>query len=300
MWAVHRKKTWLQAFQTMRYFTTFQEGDFCMLRQVRSNKKIFAGPLCPGGQRGTKEGVISHDCIIGKKPRSLIKLHNDMSSTYLDSVPRSIQKMHAVLLVQLLDLEPGHRVLEAGTGNGSLTLHLARAVAGRDGKVDTFDLKSEHARTAQRHVQRFSRGRYTSTVNFHVGSVGDALMALNPSEYDGIALDMPEPSEQIPKLLPFLRNDRFIVCYLPNMTQVLALGQFIEDLPLMMEDCLEVDWKEWEVRSTQIRSRLKEDEKQLTPANAKAWICRPINFDVKGHTAFLVKLRKIDAVSKEE
>lgn len=76
MWAVHRKKTWLQAFQTMRYFTTFQEGDFCMLRQVRSNKKIFAGPLCPGGQRGTKEGVISHDCIIGKKPRSLIKLHN--------------------------------------------------------------------------------------------------------------------------------------------------------------------------------------------------------------------------------
>lgn len=76
MLAIHRKKTWLQAFQTMRYFTTFQEGDFCMLRQVRSNKKIFAGPLCPGGQRGTKEGVISHDCIIGKKPRSLIKINN--------------------------------------------------------------------------------------------------------------------------------------------------------------------------------------------------------------------------------
>ncbi|KAG0737145.1 hypothetical protein G6F57_007172 [Rhizopus arrhizus] len=293
MLAIHRKKTWLQAFQTMRYFTTFQEGDFCMLRQVRSNKKIFAGPLCPGGQRGTKEGVISHDCIIGKKPRSLIKINND-SAVYMAHFPTLGE------YVQLLDLEPGHKVLEAGTGNGSLTLHLARAVAGRDGKVDTFDLKSEHSRTAQRHVQRFSRGRYASTVNFHVGSVGDALMELNPSEYDGIALDMPEPSEQIPKLLPFLRNDRFIVCYLPNMTQVLALGQFIEDLPLMMEDCLEVDWKEWEVRSTQIRSRLKEDEKQFTPANAKAWICRPINFDVKGHTAFLVKLRKIDAVSKEE
>lgn len=269
-----------------------------MLRQVRSNKKFFAGPLCLGGEKGAKEGMISHDSIIGKKPRSLIKInsgiymaHFPTLSEYVVNVPRQCTPIYpkdACSIVQMLDLEPGHNVLEAGTGNGSLTLHLARAVAGGGdtvGKVDTFDIRREHSRTAQRHVQKFSRGRYDPIVNFHVGSVGDKLVEMmEPQEhFDGIALDMPEPSEQIPKILPYLRNDRFIVCYLPNMTQVLALGQFIEEFPLVMEDCLEVDWKEWEVRSTHIRSKVKEEEQKQgsMTVDAKAWICRPINFDVK-------------------
>ncbi|KAI9281611.1 S-adenosyl-L-methionine-dependent methyltransferase [Sporodiniella umbellata] len=308
MFRLHRRSTF--ALQQVRLFTTFQEGDFCMLRQVRSNKKLFAGPLLPGGERGTKEGVILHDSIIGKPPRSLFKVnggvymaHFPTLNEYVVNVPRQCTPIYpkdACSIVEMLDLEPGHNVLEAGTGNGSLTLHLARAVAGGGdtmGKVDTFDVRSEHSRTAQRHVQKFSRGRYQPVVSFHVGSVGDTLETLKePGEYyDGIALDMPEPTEQIPKILPYLKNDRFIVCYLPNMTQVIALSQFLDHLPLVLEDCLEVDWKEWEVRSTHIRSKLKEDE-AATLADTKAWICRPINFDVKGHTAFLVKLRKIAPV----
>lgn len=82
-------------FQTIRLFTTFKEGDFCMLRQVRSNKKFFAGPLCLGGEKGAKEGMISHDSIIGKKPRSLIKInsgiymaHFPTLSEYVVNVPR--------------------------------------------------------------------------------------------------------------------------------------------------------------------------------------------------------------------
>lgn len=198
----------------------------------------------------------------------------------------------------MLDLEPGHRVLEAGTGNGSLTLYMARAVAGGGdciGKVDTFDIRESHSNTAKKHVERYSRGRYKPVVSFHLGSVGEKLAEMmEPKEhYDGIALDMPEPNEQIPKLLPYLKNDRFIVCYLPNMTQVLSLAETIMDLPLVMEDCIEAEWKEWEVRATHIRSRQsKQEEGDTKPLTPDAWVCRPKNFDVKGHTAFLVKLRK--------
>lgn len=215
----------------------------------------------------------------------------------------------------MLDLEPGHRVLEAGTGNGSLTLYMARAVSGGGdciGKIDTFDIRETHSNTAKKHVERYNRGKYNPIVSFHIGAVADELPELmEPNEqYDAIALDMPEPCDQIPRLLPYLRNDRFIVCYLPNMTQVLALAELIIDLPLVMESCIEAEWKEWEVRATHIKSRIPKksvtEEETLSeggelsttssPLPTDAWVCRPKNFDVKGHTAFLVKLRKSAAV----
>lgn len=60
----------------LRSYNTFEQGDFCMLRQVRSNKKFFVGPLEQTGERGVKGGAIAHDSIIGKKPRSVIRTAN--------------------------------------------------------------------------------------------------------------------------------------------------------------------------------------------------------------------------------
>lgn len=68
------------ARQSVRLFTTFEQGDFCMLRQVKTNKKFFIGPLEVTGERGMKGGNISHDNIIGKKPRSIIRTSNGKSS----------------------------------------------------------------------------------------------------------------------------------------------------------------------------------------------------------------------------
>ncbi|CAO0795255.1 unnamed protein product [Mucor circinelloides] len=312
-----------KAFKGKRGYHTFELGDFCMLRQVKSNKKVFVGPLEQSGERGVRGGIIRHDSIIGKKPRSVIREDNDQFGymahfptleEFVVNVPRACTPIYpkdASTIVQMLDLEPGHRVLEAGTGNGSLTLYMARAVAGGGdcvGTIDTFDIRESHSNTARKHVERYSRGKYKSNVSFHIGAVADKLPEIMVAEeqYDAIALDMPEPCDQIPRLLPYLRNDRFIVCYLPNMTQVLALAELIIDLPLVMEDCIEAEWKEWEVRATHIRSRLKLKEENgpetlsTTEVAASippdAWVCRPKNFDVRGHTAFLVKLRKSAAV----
>jgi tRNA (adenine57-N1/adenine58-N1)-methyltransferase len=47
-----------------------------MLRQVRSNKKFFVGPLEKSSERGVKGGQIAHDSVIGKKPRSVIRTAN--------------------------------------------------------------------------------------------------------------------------------------------------------------------------------------------------------------------------------
>ncbi|KAI8350621.1 S-adenosyl-L-methionine-dependent methyltransferase [Choanephora cucurbitarum] len=291
-----------------RSYATFEQGDFCMLRQLKTNKKMFVGPLEEAGERGLRGGKITHADIIGKKPRSVINTQDDSYKymvhfptleEYVTHVPRACTPIYpkdAATIVQLLDLEPGHRVLEAGTGNGSLTLYMARAIFdGTDGtsQLDTFDIREAHSNTAKKHIERYARGKYSRMVQCHIGAVADQLpMLTEPNEqYDAIALDMPEPNDQIPRLLPYLKNDRFIVCYLPNMTQVLSLAEQIIDLPLVMEACIEAEWKEWEVRATHIRSRLVDGD-----GKPDAWVCRPKNFDVKGHTAFLVKLRKSGAI----
>ncbi|KAI8136721.1 S-adenosyl-L-methionine-dependent methyltransferase [Fennellomyces sp. T-0311] len=272
-------------------YSTLREGDFCMLRELKSNRKYLVGPLEVGQHKDHKGGLIPHGELIGMSVRSTIRTHNGATGfmihkptldEYVVNVPRSCTPIYpkdASAIVQMLDIEPGHQILEAGTGNGALTLYLARAVSSQ-GRIHTCDIREGHSNTAQKHVQRYERGRYKDSVTFHIGDVCEVIFP-EDTMFDGIALDMPAPTESIEKLLPVLRNDRFIVCYLPNMTQVLDLVRAIRDLPVVLESCIEVEWKEWDVRATHVRS-----------TEELAWVCRPKNFDVKGHTAFLTKLRK--------
>lgn len=62
-----------RAIKHVRFYKTFEQGDFCMLRQVKSNKKVFVGPLEETGERGVKGGAIAHSSIIGKPVRSVIR-----------------------------------------------------------------------------------------------------------------------------------------------------------------------------------------------------------------------------------
>ncbi|KAI7867094.1 S-adenosyl-L-methionine-dependent methyltransferase [Spinellus fusiger] len=293
------QRTYLQR----AHYGTFQHGDFCMLRDVRNNKKFFVGPLETDSSRNVKGVLIAHTDILHQPARTIVRghkgntgymLHFPTLEEYVLNVPRACTPIYpkdASTIIHLLDIEPGHRILEAGTGNGALTLYLARAVG--PGKVDTFELNETHSKTAIKHVTRFQRGRYLSAIDFHSGNVVDVLPGIGQLDsYDGIVLDMPEPNLAWPTLLPYLKNDRFLVCYLPNMTQVLSLMEKVRGQPLAMESCMEIEWKEWEVRATQLRNRPPEEEGE----SSLAWVCRPKNFEVRGHTAFLVKLRKCDAV----
>ncbi|KAL8724173.1 MAG: hypothetical protein Q9166_008099 [cf. Caloplaca sp. 2 TL-2023] len=107
-------------------------------------------PLRINGKTGTRYGEVEHGNIIGKHHRSVVvtskgnnlRVQNPTLEEYILLTPRLVTPIYpadANLIVSLLDLHPDTReatpgtdpaieILEAGTGHGALTLHLARAI----------------------------------------------------------------------------------------------------------------------------------------------------------------------------
>ncbi|KAJ2780638.1 hypothetical protein H4R18_003342 [Coemansia javaensis] len=295
---------------------------------ARGGKQALVGPLRAGGEYGTRRGTVRHSDIIGRAARARVDavtaagaggrfmVHFPTLAEYVVLCGRQCTPIYpkdAAAIVAMLDAAPGARLLEAGTGNAGLTMHLARAV-GPAGTVFTAERDRARAEHARQTVARFRRGALLPSIAFHVGALGDVVReivgAADPQLaarlggsadeqwraggnlvaplFDGVVLDMPTPWTQLPLVFGFLKTDRYAVCYLPNMSQVVELVQRCRPWPLIVEDVVEVDWRSWDVRPAVVRS----PEGAL--AAGEPMVCRPTHTPT-GHTAFLVKLRKCAA-----
>lgn len=141
--------------------------------------------------------------------------------TLSSRVVAPIYPADAEVIVGLLDLHPDAaspaeegeviRIFEAGTGHGSLTLHLARAIhaanahlpssisddhdgdGGGDGGqhvnenerkralIHTLDISPKHSAHAQKTIANYKRGLYTRNIAFHVGTPSSFLTSHSPS-----------------------------------------------------------------------------------------------------------------------
>ncbi|MCJ1243102.1 hypothetical protein MMC30_000299 [Trapelia coarctata] len=116
-----------------------------------STRVVFTKPLEVTKKVATKWGNISHDSLIGKSARDIVRLstgrefrlHFPTLEEYVTLTPRLVTPVYpadANLIVSLLDIHVSPQksrpedlpleILEAGTGHGALTLHLARAIHG--------------------------------------------------------------------------------------------------------------------------------------------------------------------------
>ncbi|KAJ1972178.1 hypothetical protein H4R35_004820 [Dimargaris xerosporica] len=360
--------------------TPFAPGDYVVVRDCSLNRSALRGPLTPGDKLPTSSGLIAHDEILGQLNRAYVLDHKRRRhivtyptlDEYIQLTRRHCTPIYpkdAAAIVSLLDLSPGAVVLEAGTGAGSLSMHLAQSIGGYGldgfhpaGRVDTVEVRRDHFQKAQELISNFQRGKLLPWIRFHRGSLG-ALIAelaeqeaesplveqlgpcngsktlpviprtaarLNCQAYDGAVLDLPNPWRELAAVTSVLKTNRFVVCYLPNMSQVLHLIRAIRHQPslrslLVVEDVVEVLWRAWEIKATTIRQPSpsstsdsaslpspdtdKERERDqgavsataepADPASTEAWVCHPERRPV-GHTAFLVRLRKVQPAPARE
>lgn len=129
-----------------------------------------------------------------------------------------------------LELLPGAVVVEAGTGSGSLSHALARAV-GSSGHLHTFEFNAQRAQLA---AAEFTANGLAKHVTCRHGDVCapdfsyETAAGLAPSSVDAAIFDLPQPWDAVARFAPYLRPGGRLCCFSPCIEQV---ARTLEALP---------------------------------------------------------------------
>lgn len=189
--------------------------------------------LASGGTFHTTKGAISHDALIGGPDGNVVvsaggvayvafrPLLEEVTVTMPRGAAVIYPKDAAQILVQT-DIFPGARVLEAGVGSGSLSMHLLRAIGG-EGRLYSYERRADFAAIAQRNVEAFFGAPHPA---WEV-RVGDLVETIGPEPVDRAILDMLAPWECIEAVGGVLVAGGLLCCYVATATQ---LGRTMDTL----------------------------------------------------------------------
>ena len=183
----------------------------------------------------THSGALSHDDLIGRHEGTEVRTSKGMVLTafrprladFVLKMPRGAQVIYPKDVGQILtfaDIRPGLRVIEAGTGSGSLTIALCQAV-GQEGRVVSYELRAEHMEQAVSNIEAFL-GKVPDNLDLRPGDLSEIVST--GERFDRAVLDMPEPWGALAALGDVLDPGGIVCAYLPTTIQiqqlVVALG----------------------------------------------------------------------------
>ena len=208
-------------------------GDKVLLIDGRDRRYMVT--LATGKQWHSHMGTLDHDELIGQLEGIRLTTSNGgkvlaFRPTLADFVKKMRRGAQVVypkdigLILVYADIREGARVLEAGTGSGSLTLALARAV-GDAGQVISYELRDDHHDQAVENIAAWYSG--TSKPENLELRVGDVFEGVPDTDFDRLVLDLPEPWKAIGATTESLVPGGVICCYLPTIPQV---SQTVETL----------------------------------------------------------------------
>ena len=140
------------------------------------------------------------------------------------SLPHRTQILYAAdiaLVCTLLELAPGSIVLETGTGSGSLTHSLARAVSPR-GSVYTFEFHAGRAARAREEFERHGllENELVIPRERDIQQDGFGADLEEAGDSDACFLDLPSPWRAVPSAARCLRPDGVLCSFSPCVEQV--------------------------------------------------------------------------------
>jgi tRNA (adenine57-N1/adenine58-N1)-methyltransferase len=197
-------------------------GDLAQLVGLRH--KHFILTLQTGAEFGTHRGVLKHDDLIGKPWGSQVFSHNGSPffllqpslADLINELPRTTQIMYPKdigFILITMGIGPGQRVMEAGTGSGSMTTALAHAV-GSEGRVYSYEAKQDAQNLARKNLTRFG---LASRVDF---KLRDIQHGFDETDIDSFFLDVPNPYEYTAQVRAALKPGGYLCCLIPTFNQV--------------------------------------------------------------------------------
>eukprot|EP00850_Spirogloea_muscicola_P004098 SM000017S02838 [mRNA] locus=s17:492745:497198:- [translate_table: standard] len=204
-----------------------QDGDLVVIYERHDRMK--AVRVAKGEQLQNRYGVFNHHDWIGIPYGSKVFAARGAGFIYLLAptpelwtlvLPHRTQILYAAdiaLVVTGLELRPGSLVLESGTGSGSLTTSLARAVA-PSGAVHTFDFHEARATAARNEFEQNGLANVVTVGQRDIHGSGF------PAHFKGCAdaafLDLPGPWLVVPSVAACLRPDGRFCAFSPCIEQV--------------------------------------------------------------------------------
>ncbi len=202
-----------------------QANDTVLL--ISEDGKKFYIRLMPGFRQHTHQGIIDHDQIIGQPLGR--KIISTTGHTYLVVEPSLAELMKEVKrktqiiypkeagrIIFKLNIYPGRRIIEAGSGSGALTLALARFVA-PTGRVYSYELRPDMLSNAQANIEKVNLAEF---VQF---KQRDIEQGFDETEVDAVFLDVREPWKFLTQTKSALKSSGFFGAIVPTTNQVGAL-----------------------------------------------------------------------------
>ena len=254
-----------------------RDGEPVLLIDRRRRRYMIT--LRGGGTSDLRGGKVSHDDLVGRDEGGTIRstrgerflVVRPTMAEFILEMPRGAQVVYPKDLGAIVigaDLFPGARVLEAGTGSGALTMALLRAV-GPGGRVVSYEIRDEFARTAERNLQRFLGP--TESLALRRRDIYEGVAA-EDLPLDRIILDVPEPWRVVPHASQALSPGGIFLAYVPTVPQAVETTEAL--------------------RASGTFALIETVEVLLRPWNIEGRSVRPVHRMV-GHTGFLTTARRV-------
>lgn len=256
----------------------FREGDLCTIRIIKKN---FLVRLKRDGVLHTNKGYIRHQDVIGAFPGTVLYTNLNKPAYVFEpsledlifSVKRTTNISYPkeiAWMAYYLGLKNGKKVLEAGTGSGSLSIALAYFVS-PEGRVVSCERREDILEEARKNIEFAGMLEY---VELRKGNLSEAVT--EKDFFDGCVLDLPEPWNEIDVVKKALKPGAPLVIFLPTINQVERTVQKLRGSGFLPPETIEILHRQWDVKKDASRPE----------------------FEMRGHTGFLIQTRKL--ISEDE
>ena len=206
-----------------------QPGDLVLI--VGKDHKESIVRMQAGKEHQSHNGVLQHDHVIGKRWGSTVYTHlhyaYQLLPPSLEQLVRGVRRATQIIypkdigyVLMKMNIGPGTKVLEAGTGSGGLTLAMARMVM-PGGHIYSYESRPEIQTLAQRNLENVGLANY---VTFNIRDIAEGF---DERGMDAVFLDVREPWHFLEHAHTALKGGGFFGSLLPTTNQVSVLLHYL-------------------------------------------------------------------------
>ena len=236
-----------------------KENDFVLF--YLSPRKKWLIQVSPGKQVHTHAGYIEVEEVIGKEygqsvmtnTKQEIYLLYPRLNDYIFKSKRATQILYPkdmAIIASWTDLSHGKKVIEAGTGSGSLSCFIANLIR-PDGHLYSYDVREESHEIAKKNIEKAGLSEFVTL------QIKDAKLGLEEKDMDVAILDLGDPWTLIKTMKDCLRPGGTLASVSPTINQVEKVVIELQNEGFLEIETLEILMREMEVREGKTRPAMR-------------------------------------------